>query len=169
MSYFVSEIMPILLTILAIILHSTANTRGRFTGTFSNQKQENINNSARIVRCKTCRYRRVAVIDIATLYGMRAQKMLLKDAKKVFSLGTDRVFEKKGGYTRAFKEFNDVKPNEVFEAVDHLSGVIGDRQIIMDRGRIGDRPRIYLIKWGPQELVGKQANRVMDTIIYKDK
>ena len=97
--------------------------------------------------------------------------MLLKDAKRVFSLGPDRVFHKTGGYQRAIKEFHELKPNDLNEYQDHLSGVVGDRQIIMDRGRVGDSPRIYLVKWGledPADNTVKQAKKMMDTIIYKD-
>lgn len=107
------------------------------------------------------------IIDIPVLVGMRAQKLLLKDAKRVFSLGPDRIFEKNGGYTRAIKEFYDVKPNKIDDSGNQLFGTVGDRNIIMDRGNISDKPRIYLIKLGPKELVGKQAERTMDTIIYK--
>ena len=163
-----SEMMPTLMTTFAILIHLTANTSGRLTKTLSNQKQKIIKNNDRVFQCTICRYRRTGVlIDIATLYGYKAQKILLKDAKKVFSLGPDRVFHKKGGYARALKEFYEVKPNEVDEYHDNLIGMIGDRQIIMERGQIGGSPRIYLITWGPEELYGKNAKRFMDTIIYK--
>ena len=47
------------------------------------------------------------------LVGRRAVKYLLKDSKPVPSSGPDRVFEKRGGFVKAAKEFYDLGPIKI--------------------------------------------------------
>lgn len=106
------------------------------------------------------------IIDIAVLVGRRAVKYLLKDSKPVPSSGPDRVFEKRGGFIKAAKEFYDLGPIKINDYGTKVTGIVGDKEVIFRRGDLKNSPSISIIHWQPTQNTRKYME-IMDTFVYK--
>lgn len=106
------------------------------------------------------------IIDIAVLVGRRAVKYLLKDSKPVPSSGPDRVFEKRGGFVKAAKEFYSLGPMKINDYGKQVTGIVGDKEVIFRRGDLKNSPSISIIHWQPTKN-SKKYLEIKDTFVYK--
>lgn len=111
--------------------------------------------------------RMVKIISAAVFEGMRAAKALLKGTEQIFFGPSGRIYKKSGGYDKAEKDFDLVKPRNV-EPDDSIGegkrGEVGDREIILKReGWLGN-PTVYLIR----NYKGPFRAGEIDAVMYTD-
>lgn len=138
---------------------NTTHTQSRYV--YSDNGTDNID-SPLVSRWK----RAGKIIDVAVLVGRRAVKYLLKDSKPVPSSGPDRVFEKRGGFIKAAKEFYDLGPIKINDYGTKVTGIVGDKEVIFRRGDLKNSPSISIIHWQPTQNTRKYME-ITDTFVYK--
>lgn len=123
------------------------------------------------------REKRVAtIIDATVLVGMRAVRLILRQATRVPSASPTRQFVKSGGYEKAIDDFMAANPIHIrsFELPEGTyvsAGKAGDRELVLKHRGGDSKPTIEVIQWKRSSnypYKDQITRKITDEITYVD-